>query len=189
MPIWFDTTKNKNYHLLEQLRDTVIDEYHNTWKHKYTPEKDGIKFSDRYGDGHDLGWWGCPLVDATKPTQYSEKWPRTLEAIKKIPGVLNVCVNFIQPGHIIPEHTDDYYDMNENVVGKVRGYGTMIGINMPSNDPEVVGFQVAGVKKGWSKGEMAAFDGYQKHGGWNYSDDWRVTMIIDIKDEYWDNVE
>lgn len=182
---WIESTKCQHYSKLVELKDTLITEY-KQWKKNLEPTKDGIKFSERYGEGAHLGWWGLPLIDATKINdEYAQHWPNTMKVLKEIPGVLNVCVNFIQPNTRIPDHTDDYWDLSEEVVGKVRAYGTMIGISMPSTNPDVVGFHVEGEVKSWDTGEIVSFDGLKKHGGWNNSDEWRVTMILDIKEEYW----
>jgi len=182
---WIDTKNCQHYDLLLELKDAAIADYE-YWQNHFETKQHAIKFSDRYGEGENLGWWACPIMDATRLQEpQATKWPRCTEVIKRIPGVLNVCVNFIEPKSIIPEHSDDYWDMSTEVIGEVRGYGTMIGISMPSADPKVVGFQVDGEIKGWDTGDLVSFDGYKKHSGWNHSDQWRVTMILDIREEYW----
>jgi len=190
---WFDYKKFKHYELLEQLRDAVILEY-STWKDNHDHVSEGINVKERYNITEEdpehlrnLVWYGFPLVTGrVVAEEYTSSWPKTLEAIKKIPGVINVAINFVGPHNIIPDHKDDYFDMSTDIIGEKKGWGTMIGISMPSKDPEVVGFHIDGEKKGWETGDIVSFDGYKTHGGWNNSNEWRVTMIIDTEQEYWE---
>jgi len=190
---WFDYKNFRHYDLLENLRDVVIEEY-SSWKESHDHIKEGIDIHDRYNITEEdpehlrnLVWYGFPLITGRiVAEEYRNSWPKTLIAIEKIPGVINVAINFIGPQNIIPDHKDDYFDMSPEIAGEKKGWGTMIGISMPSPDVEVVGFHIEGEKKGWDTGDIVSFDGYKTHGGWNKSDEWRVTMIIDTEQEYWD---
>lgn len=186
MTTWFDYKLYQHYEMFEQLRDVIIPEY-KEWSATHNPKKDAQKFSDRYGCGEDLGWYACPLIDARNVRKdFPPQWPKTMEILSALPGILNSAINFVEPGTVVPPHVDDEYDMHENIQGKgVQGWGTMIGVSMPSNDPAVMGFKVGEDVMSWNTGEIVSFNGYALHEGWNYSNEWRVTIVIEIDKKYW----
>lgn len=190
MVTWFDYKLYQHPELLEHLRDVIIAEY-KEWSSKYDPIKDTQKFSDRYGAGEDLGWYACPLIDVQKVRKdFAPQWPKTVEALQALPGILNAAVNFIQPNSIVPPHTDEAYDLHESIQGKgVQAWGTVIGISMPSDDASVVGFTIGEDVRSWKTGDIVSFNGYEIHAGWNYSNQWRVTILVEINKKYWNVVE
>jgi aspartyl/asparaginyl beta-hydroxylase (cupin superfamily) len=183
---WIDSNRYKHYNQLIEIYQAAVIDY-NEWKTKFTPETRASKFSDRYEDVVEknklanLGWWGCPLIDSFELLDiYSQDWPNTIELITQLPGAINAAINFIQPGHTVIEHTDDYFD-----VDNTQTIGTIIGISMPSDDIDICGFQVADERTSWATGDIVSFNGYKKHSGWNYSNNWRVTMVLDIRRDFW----
>jgi len=192
---WFDPKKCKQYQHLVELKDALILDYAN-WKQSHTPEKDSIKFIDRHLEvksnigtvdprfdpwlTQELGWWVIPLVDATTVrNDFSKDWPNTIKTAQEISGLLNMSINFLQPGCIIPDHSDDQWGMSSKVVN-------MIGIEIPSEDIEMIGFHAGGERRYLQTGGIVGFNGYSVHGGWNFSEQWRVTAVVDIDDAYWD---
>lgn len=190
---WINYKNFTQYQLLEQLRDCLIEEYNTIWKQTHDAAKEGVDIHDRYNITDDdpehlrnLVWFALPIITgAIEDEKWRKYWPKTMSVVDNIPGVLNMAINFVGPHNIIPEHKDDYFDMSAEIVGEKRGYGTMIGISMPSSDPAVVGFKVGEDILGWPTGGIVSFDGYKPHSGWNNSDEWRVTAIIDIDERYW----
>lgn len=185
---WTDYKNFKHHESLEHLRDVLLAEYQKQ-KDIRDCKIEGVSVQERYNSEYREGvnWWAYPIYNAkVEDKDYSKYWPETIRAVMAVPGVINCAINYIAPDSFIPDHTDDYYDMSEAVVGKMRGVGSMIGIDMPSSDPEIVGFHIDGEIKGWGNGDIVSFDGYKSHGGWNRSKDkWRITMIIDTEEHLW----
>jgi quercetin dioxygenase-like cupin family protein len=49
-----------------------------------------------------------------------------------------------------------------------------------------VGFQVGEEKIYLAEGDILSFMPEQKHGSWNMSDEWRVTLYITTERTYWE---
>lgn len=89
----------------------------------------------------------------------------------------NQCfINFIEPNSYVINHTDKHIMADNNVLF----YPCVIGIKVPSSDPKLCAFNIGGKVKTLSDGEIYIMDGSYEHYGWNYTNDWRVTMIIDL---------
>ena len=84
---------------------------------------------------------------------------------------------------VIPVHEDKKDFINEKEVLLVP---TIIGINIPSEDKDTVGFQVGEEKIYLAEGDILSFMPEQKHGSWNMSDEWRVTLYITTERTYWE---
>ncbi len=182
---WFDYKQFEFYRDMEELRDIVISEYHSN-KETVDQTKVGLSVKERYGTtADDINWFGFPLIDVeVENKEYSQYWPRTTEKLKSIPGIINSCINYVGPNSRIPDHVD--MDIEESVIGKRMAIGTIIGIDMPSSDPSVIGFHVNDEIKGWGTGEIVCINGCKNHGGWNKSRGWRVTLLFDTDQKYWE---
>jgi hypothetical protein len=179
---WIDPTCYQYYDELVTLSQCFIEDY-SEWIKKYTPTHDAERFNDRFKTKDDLGWTTQSIVNGKIVNiKNAAAWPRSINQIKSVVGLVNAYVNFIMPFKVIPPHTDDYFEKN---LFSFKSYGTVIGISIPSNDPKVVGFQVGGIIRGWSTGDIVCFDGNVIHSGWNYSDKVRVTALLDIEQKYW----
>jgi len=128
------------------------------------------------------GWWGVPLVHFYKRTRWSDQWPRTYRATRDVPGIIHVAVNFTKPGCVIPVHQDKVDRINDRVLDLVP---TVIGIRIPSESVEVVGFEVDREKIYIGEGDIVSFLPEQHHGSWNNSEEWRVTLYITTERQYW----
>jgi len=182
---WIDYTKFKYADMLEELREVVTTEYSEI-KDTLDHEKLGLAVQERYGStASDIYWFGFPLIDVNSENiEYTQYWPKTTKFLKTIPGVINVCVNFVGPHTRLPDHVD--VDILPEKIGNREAIGTIIGISMPSSDPDVIGFHVDGILKGWKTGDILSINGYKNHGGWNKSDGWRITLLIDTDKVHWD---
>lgn len=179
---WIDPKCYQHYSHVVDLIDCFIDDY-SDWKKVYDPVKDTEKFNDRFKTGNDIGWMTQSIINnKIVNIKNASLWPRSIKQMKFVEGVVNCYVNFIMPFKIVPLHKDDYYEKNiiDNPV-----YGSVIGISMPSSDPSVVGFEVGGEIKGWPTGGIVSFDGNVLHSGWNYTNEIRVTALLDIEQKYW----
>jgi hypothetical protein len=183
---WFDYTHYIHYQKLETLRDIVITEY-NKNKNSLCIQNTGLPVGELYDTSTipNINWFGYPLITAEAiEEEFTKYWPDTINFIKEIPGVINCCINCVGPNSTIPAHID--HAISKEVIGNKEAIGVIIGISMPTNDPDIVGFNVDGVVKGWSTGEIVGINGYLEHSGWNYSNDWRITLLIDLDKKYWD---
>lgn len=182
---WFDCTQYKNYENLLDLKNVVIREY-NSIKQKLNFQNTGMPVGELYdvSTSRDVNWFGYPIVTAEIFDEtFAKFWPLTTEIIKTLPGTINCCINFVGPNSNIPSHMD--HAISKEVIGDKEAIGVIIGIEMPSSDKEIVGFEVDGEIRGWSTGELVAINGYLNHSGWNRSNDWRITLLIDLDKKYW----
>ena len=187
--MWIDYKNYKHFDLLEQLRDIALSEYDN----KLNPHLVAESIKERYNQlpwPPKVDWHLHPLIMNTEINKdFSAYWPASTEFASKIPGLRSLNVNYVSPNTIIPDHKDDILELKQlESWRKKLGIVTMIGIDMPSNDVDVVGFHVNNIKKSWSSGDIVSFDGHQLHGGWNNSDKMRVTFYISIDKEYYDTI-
>jgi aspartyl/asparaginyl beta-hydroxylase (cupin superfamily) len=99
-----------------------------------------------------------------------------------VPGIIHVAVNFTKPGCVIPVHQDKVDRINDRVLDLVP---TVIGIRIPSESVEVVGFEVDRERIYIGEGDIVSFLPEQHHGSWNNSEEWRVTLYITTERQYW----
>lgn len=102
---------------------------------------------------------------------------------KNIENILSNCkhvnqcfINFIEPNSYVIKHTDKHLIAADNVLF----YPCVIGIKIPSQDPKLCAFDIGGQIKTLKDNEIYIFDGSAEHFGWNNTNDWRITMIIDV---------
>ena len=100
-----------------------------------------------------------------------------------IPDVFQSFINFMHPMSILPKHQDD--EGTQGNMGTLRsaGFKTLqitAGVLIPSQDTKLCGLNINGEIIPTVQGEIIAFDGTVPHSGWNYTDQWRVTWIIDM---------
>lgn len=100
-----------------------------------------------------------------------------------IPDAYQSFINFMAPHTILPTHADDEGEQTNFGTLKVVGrkcYQVTAGVIIPSTDPELCGLNLDGLITHTEEGKIVAFDGTKPHGGWNNTDQWRVTWIIDM---------
>ena len=155
------------------------------WEKNHDIEKESVNAGDVYEAKRlddRCGWWGVPLVHFYKRTKWSDQWPRTYNASKDMPGVIHVAVNFTKPGCVIPVHQDKVDRINDHVIDLVP---TLIGIRIPSNNIDTVGFEVDQKRIYIGEGDIVSFLPEQSHGSWNFSKEWRVTLYITTERQCW----
>ena len=155
------------------------------WEKNHDIEKESVNAGDVYEAKRlddRCGWWGVPLVHFYKRTQWSDQWPRTYNASKDMPGVIHVAVNFTKPGCVIPVHQDKVDRINDRVIDLIP---TLIGIHIPSNNMDTVGFEIDQKRIYIGEGDIVSFLPEQPHGSWNFSNEWRVTLYITTERQCW----
>ena len=130
-------------------------------------------------------WFAVPNLRAGKETEWSNTLPKLTSIAKSLPGIVNFSLNAIAPGGQAPIHSDYSYDMRKDLSGVDQVYVILIGVDIPSDNINVCGFQLDNNRMVFKTGDIIAFDGGIPHGSWNYSDEWRYTINMDIKAEYW----
>jgi hypothetical protein len=100
-----------------------------------------------------------------------------------IPDVYQSFINFMAPDSFLPTHQDNEGNQTNFGTLKVVGlkcFQITAGIKVPSNDSKLCGLDINGEIIPTFQNEIIAFDGTEPHGGWNYTDQWRITWIIDM---------
>ncbi len=147
-----------DHFLAEQGEDSYADypttiPYSNKWKLL------GI-FSSEKGSS------GIPDVDE-QMKRNSIHFPKTVELVKQIPGILHAGFSKIVPGTVIRPHKENY--------GKVLR--CHLGLKVVE---QTCGFMVAGKTKYWREGKCLYFDGNAYHEAWNRGDEERIVLLIDF---------
>ncbi len=155
------------------------------WEKNHDIEKESVNAGDVYEANRlddRCGWGGVPFVHFYTRTKWSEQWPRTYNASKDMPGVIHVAVNFTKPGCVIPVHQDKVDRINDRVIDLIP---TLIGIRIPSNNIDTVGFEIDQKRIYIGEGDIVSFLPEQPHGSWNFSKEWRVTLYITTERQCW----
>jgi hypothetical protein len=147
-------------------------------------------FESQYG--HELPlqdimklWYAVPNIRAGKKTEWSNKLPKLTNIALSLPGIVNFSLNAIAPGGQVPEHSDYSYDMRKDLSGVDKVFVIIMGVNIPSTDILQCGFKLGDETILLKTNDIIAFDGGIPHSSWNYTDKWRYTINMDIKEEYW----
>ncbi|MCW3082754.1 MAG: hypothetical protein JWP12_120 [Bacteroidetes bacterium] len=113
--------------------------------------------------------WGMSLSE-----ERCKKCKKTIEILKKLPGLVTIMVGVMEPHSKINGHRGDTDAI----------YRCHLPLVVPGTLPEI-GFQVEEEKKSWVNGKLMVFNDAQFHQAWNDTDQRRVVLIFDvIKPEY-----
>ena len=103
-----------------------------------------------------------------------------------MPGISEASINFYAPQSTIPRHVDNQWFLHHNTVdGYRRCLSIIAGIDMPSTDPDLCSLTVGNITTSWASGEFLGFDGLVPHHGFNKTDQFRVTMLIETFADFW----
>lgn len=101
-------------------------------------------------------------------------FPKTLNIINSVPGLVSASFNLLEPkGHIIPH------------CGDTNGiFRCHLGLSIPAEIP-LCGFRVKDDWRSWKNGELLVFVDANNHEAINLSDDNRFIFLFDIiREEY-----
>jgi len=108
-------------------------------------------------------WWGIEF----KKNQL--KCPKTISALKKIPGLVSASFSKLDAhGEILPHHGDT------NAM-----YRCHLPMVVPDELPHC-GFEVNGEQRSWKEGKLLLFCDAHLHRAWNHTDQERIIMILDV---------
>lgn len=164
--ILIDIQEIFNNHSLEEIKNSVVV---NEWNTDPTRET--------YGN------WNFSLYNKHWIVPDPPLFEKVSEKISQIPECFQSFINVMKPHSILPTHMDD--ESSEGNVGTLRCAGTKCyqisaGIKIPSVDPAVCGLKIGEDIITVGTGEIIVFDGTIPHSGWNKSEDWRITWILDV---------
>lgn len=98
-----------------------------------------------------------------------EHFPQTMAVLGRIPGLVSVAFNTLEPGAEIKPH---FGDTN----AAVRAH---LGLRVPGTLPEL-GMRVRGRNATWQEGRLLLFcDGYE-HSAWNHTARPRQILLLDV---------
>lgn len=183
-----DPIQYKHYDQLQKLMECMLADYAE-WKTKYDVDFKCIDASTRYvmPPENKNGFMALPVIDARKVQMpWAEGWERTTQQAFNCPGMIDMCINFIRPGKMLPVHHDGHvWSWIEKSMGRpLEGFTTSFGIHIP--DPENQSLVFDGEKKTWKTGEFRSFNGRTtQHYMQNLSSDWRITGVMEIEKDYW----
>jgi len=200
---WMDATKYSGYDMIQDIVDTTrniistID-----LRAEYNKFLDiGNYYPETHSTDDRVDWHGVILYNLHTNTENRlEKiesknelehliplFNTVTEKIKKLPGISEASINFYAPHSSIPQHVDNQWFLHHKTLdGYRRCLSVIVGIDMPSTDPELCSLTVGGETKSWASGEFIGFDGLVPHSGFNKTDNFRITMLIETFADFWD---
>lgn len=189
--MWLDYKQYQAHEKIPLLLKTMQEELVEFLKVKQpTDVADLTWFEKRYG--HLMGdrdivklWYVNPSIRDGEITEWADNFPKTSKLAMELPGIVNFSLNVVSPGGQCPPHTDYRFDMNPTQTKAKRAYVILLGIDIPSTDINVCGFDLNGDKKLLVNGDIISFDGAFIHSSWNYSDKYRYTVNIDFAEDCW----
>ncbi|MBK7182501.1 MAG: aspartyl/asparaginyl beta-hydroxylase domain-containing protein [Bacteroidetes bacterium] len=109
------------------------------------------------------------VVWGVKMYQYQKHFPKTMELMNQIPGVVNICFNALEPQSKIVPHFGD-----TNAVIRCH-----LGLTIPASLPSC-GLKVKGLDKNWDPGKVIGFIDAYTHEAWNLTNERRTILLFDI---------
>jgi beta-hydroxylase len=118
--------------------------------------------------GNTGSWWRAGgLITRSRPRDpLAALFPRTVEALLAVPGLLSAMWSVLGPGGELLPHTGD----------NAGALNYLIGVDCPAES----GLSVEGRKVDLSDGAVVVFDDTFPHATWNRSDRPRVVLLGDI---------
>lgn len=96
--------------------------------------------------------------------------PRTSELLETIPGMKTAFFSILAAGKRIPPHRGPFK-------GVLRYH---LGLKVPAHPVDSCGIRVGTETRHWVEGRSLLFDDTYEHEAWNYSDDLRVVLFLDV---------
>jgi hypothetical protein len=183
-----DPVQYKHYDQLQKLMQCMLEDYAE-WKLKYDIDSKCVDAATRYEmpPENANGFMALPIIDARKVQQpWADGWERTVAQAYECPGMIDMCINFIRPGKMLPVHHDGHvWSWIRGSMGKhVEGFTTSFGIHIPDPTNQCLVFD--GESKVWNTGEFRTFNGeFTQHYMKNLGSDWRITGVMEIEKEHY----
>lgn len=208
--MWIDSDRYKHENVLEELTRRLMLDLKNLRATGHDPVKSAcqilkfeypdvypeLQFADDSPEYHHPEawedkpnprevWYGEAIyLDGKISDRFKDNWKSTTDYIPQIPGLLQMMVNFIKPGGVLPYHDDrGGWERIDTWTGDLqRGFTVSIGVDIPTEDPAICGLEFEGERRGCRTGEWVIFEGRNfYHNCWNFSNGWRIAAVVDIK--------
>jgi hypothetical protein len=174
-----ENSRYKDYDKITLLAQTARKEFNNDsneWK-QYIDQMIDLKDQEHRDD---IDWRVLHIFNEagsseTIPSFVHEKFKHTIEVLKSMEGVDRALINFVGPNSIIPHHVDSD-ELPEYAETGI--YNIVVGLFIPSEDPEQVALEIDGVVVGNKNDGAVIFDGQVPHSGYNKTNEWRVTLFL-----------
>ena len=112
--------------------------------------------------------WGVEMFDIQK------YFPKTINELNNIEGVINIGFNLLEPGAKIKPHFGD-----TNAIVRCH-----LGLIIPEEN-ENCAIKVNGETKNWQQNKVIGFTDAYEHEAWNQTNSRRIILLFDIlKPEY-----
>ena len=165
----FITTLETNWRVIRNELDHLMAETElSLWQHR--------------GD-YSHEWRVGPLIDYPPLPSYRENvertrilCPETAKIVSQIRGITYATFSMISPHTRIHPHSDSQYIMIPNI-------RCHLGLQVPKGD---CGFSIQEPKSkdwidvGWENGKCFAFDNAWTHTAWNFTNENRMILIVDV---------
>ncbi len=115
------------------------------------------------------GRWNALVLMRGQPMPVAERFPLTLRAVSRIPGVLaagQVYLSALPPGARIAAHCGPT--------------NTRLRCHLGLRVPDGCGLTLAGERRAWRQGRCLLFDDSFEHVAENLGDEWRVVLSVDV---------
>jgi len=163
-PSFFEVNKIEWTNLLTENKEVIIKEF---------SENSNTEFSPYFNQSvvNEKNIWKTIAFKAWTVNYYKtqKKFPKTMEVLNQIPGLMSASINKLEAGgHIVPHNGDS------------NGfYRCHFGLEIPDTLPKT-GFKVGGEERSWEKGELLIFCDAVKHEAWNHADKDRYILLFDV---------
>ena len=165
-PCFYDTDSfawksilEDNYELIKNELFMVLKTKNNELKNIHPPF-----------DFFENGWKTFPLYSyMIKYPENIRKMPKTNTILKSIPHLITAQFSILNPNTRIKAHQGD-------TNGIIRLH---FGISIPAAYPKC-GFRCGSEERGWENGALLAFSEARRHYAWNYSNEDRIVLILDV---------
>lgn len=131
-------------------------------------------------------WFTLPIIRGSKSIdEWQTQLPNLAKAACELPGVINFTLNALAPGAQIMPHSDYDYDMKSQISKADQAYVVLLCVKLPEVEIERCGMKIGDQKYHLHSGDIIAFDGGIIHQSWNFTDQWRYTINIDLGIDNW----
>jgi hypothetical protein len=177
-----ESTKYKDHHKIGTLADIARGCFNHDADSWFELRDQVIDLKDQE-QRDDVNWFVLHVYDQVGTNDHiheivKSKFAPVTEYLKNMQGVERALFNFIGPNSTIPDHvdSDDLPPYAETSI-----YNIVVGVFIPSEDPNLLALQIDGKVTGNKVGESIVFNGQVPHSGWNRTDGWRITMFLFVK--------
>jgi len=164
---FYETNELEWVKTLEGACATIQEELHALMERQSIPDWESISDDPSVQIGQDWKTFVLFLY-GEKMKKNCEACPKTTTIIESIPIIKTAWFSILEAGREIPPHYGPYN-------GVLRYH---LGLYVPQ--PDKCGIEVGGSTRHWEEGKSLLFDDTHLHWVWNYSNEKRAILFVDI---------